>query len=84
MRCCARSYDIPLRTLASATHANLFAAGRTLDADRYAFASLRVMGTPFATGHATGIAAALVASGARASAADVQAGLQRQGAILAV
>ena len=75
-------YDIPLRTLASATHANLFAAGRTLDADRYAFASLRVMGTAFATGHAAGVAAAFVATGGGARAPAVRAELLGQHAIL--
>jgi FAD dependent oxidoreductase len=54
-------YDIPLRALRSADTDNLFAAGRNLDGDRMAGASLRVMGTAFATGHAAGIAAALVA-----------------------
>ena len=77
-------YDIPLRTLQSATHANLFAAGRTLDADRSAFASLRVMGTAFATGHAAGIAAAQVAAGAELSAQRVRDELLDQGAILAL
>ena len=75
-------YDIPLRTLVSATHANLFAAGRTLDADRYAFASLRVMGTAFATGHAAGVAAAAVAAGRDANAPAVRRELLRQNAIL--
>jgi hypothetical protein len=76
------AYGIPLRTLASATHANLFAAGRTLDADRYAFASLRVMGTAFATGHAAGVAAAAVAQHGSADAGSVRAELLRQHAIL--
>jgi hypothetical protein len=51
-------YDIPLRCLQSAGTANLFAAGRTADGDRQAGASIRVMGTAFATGQAAGVAAA--------------------------
>jgi hypothetical protein len=76
------AYAIPLRTLASRSHANLFAAGRTLDAERDAFASLRVMGTAFATGQAAGVAAAQVASGAALDATAVRAELRRQGAIV--
>ncbi len=56
------AYDIPLRALHSVDTDNLFAAGRNVDADRLAGSSLRVMGTAFATGHAAGIAAALVAT----------------------
>jgi hypothetical protein len=51
------SYDIPLRCLISADTPNLFAAGRTADGDQKAGASLRVMGTAFATGQAAGVAA---------------------------
>jgi hypothetical protein len=53
------SYDIPLRCLMSADTPNLFAAGRTADGDRKAGASLRVMGTAFATGQAAGVAASV-------------------------
>jgi hypothetical protein len=56
------AYDIPLRSLHSVDTDNLFAAGRNVDADRLAGSSLRVMGTAFATGHAAGIAAALVST----------------------
>src|SRR5207245_1574395 len=52
------TYDIPLRALMSRDTVNLFAAGRTADGDQIAGASLRVMGTAFATGQAAGIAAA--------------------------
>lgn len=80
------SYEIPLRTLQSASHRNLFAAGRTIDAETHAFASARVMGTAFATGHAAGIAAALVAAGrdadADADAGSVRDELRRQNAIV--
>jgi hypothetical protein len=77
------AYEIPLGTLQSATHPNLFAAGRTLDAEMYAFASLRVMGTAFATGQAAGIAAAQCARDGTTEAALVRAELVRQGALIA-
>ena len=44
---------------------NLFAAGRTADGDQKAGASLRVMGTAFATGQGCGVAAACYARQAR-------------------
>ncbi|MGH3941368.1 MAG: FAD-dependent oxidoreductase [Pseudonocardiaceae bacterium] len=76
-------FDIPLRTLRSVDTDNLFAAGRNIDGDRAAGASLRVMGTAFATGHAAGIAAAYVAErGPLLDAATVQAELSRQHANL--
>jgi hypothetical protein len=77
------AYEIPLGTLQSATHANLFAAGRTLDADPYAFASLRVMGTAFATGQAAGIAAAQFARDGETDAARVRRELVRQDGLIA-
>jgi hypothetical protein len=77
------AYEIPLGTLQSATHANLFAAGRTLDADPYAFASLRVMGTAFATGQAAGVAAAQCARDGETHADRVRSELVRQGALIA-
>jgi hypothetical protein len=76
------AYGIALDTLVSATHRNLFAAGRVIDADADAFASARVMGTAFATGHAAGVAAALLADGRSADVAAVRAELLRQNAIL--
>ena len=76
------AYGITLDTLTGATHRNLFAAGRVLDADADAFASARVMGTAFATGHAAGVAAALRAGGRTADAQAVRAELRRQHAIL--
>ncbi len=77
------AYEIPLGTLHSATHPNLFAAGRTLDADPYAFASLRVMGTAFATGQAAGVAAAQCARDGTVDAERVRAELLRQDALIA-
>ncbi|WP_216897303.1 FAD-dependent oxidoreductase [Nocardia alni] len=78
-----RHYDIPFGVLCSVDTANLFAAGRTVDADRGAGASLRVMGTAFATGQAAGIGAALFANhAALPQVSDVQRELLRQGAYL--
>ena len=76
------AYGIALDTLFSATHRNLLAAGRVLDADADAFASVRVMGTAFATGQAAGVAAALVADGRPAEASAVRAEIIRQHGIL--
>ena len=76
------AYGIALDTLFSATHRNLLAAGRVLDADADAFASVRVMGTAFATGQAAGVAAALVAAGRPAEAGAVRAEVLRQHGIL--
>jgi hypothetical protein len=75
-------YGIGLDTLRSRNTANLFAAGRTADGDRGAGASMRVMGTAFATGHAAGVAAAQLVSRGEAGAAEVRAELQRQDARL--
>ena len=64
-------YEIPLGAVTSADTANLFAAGRAADGDQMAGASLRVMGTAFATGQACGVAAAQYArTGARRHAGD--------------
>jgi FAD dependent oxidoreductase len=51
--------QMPPRCLMSTDTPNLFAAGRTADGDRKAGASLRVMGTAFATGQAAGVAASV-------------------------
>jgi hypothetical protein len=75
-------YDIPLGLLRSLDTENLFAAGRVLDADHHASASLRVMGTAFATGHAAGIAAALSTDRQTVDAARVRHELRRQDARL--
>src|SRR4029079_7566173 len=52
------TYEIPLRCLISRDTSNLLVAGRLADADQQEGASLRVMGTAFATGQAAGVAAA--------------------------
>jgi len=70
-------YDIPLGALQAAGLDHLWLAGRTLGADKAAYASARVMGTAFATGHAAGVAAAL-----GDDSAAVRRELTRQGAIV--
>lgn len=69
---------IPLGALHAADFGNLWFGGRTIGADPAAYASVRVMGTAFATGHAAGIAAALGV----ADPAVVRRELVRQNAIL--
>jgi succinate dehydrogenase/fumarate reductase flavoprotein subunit len=78
------AYGVPLDALRSIDRTNLFAAGRVIDAQPDAFASVRVMGTAFATGHAAGIAAALTARDGRAETRSVRAELIRQDAILSL
>ena len=76
------AYEIPLRCLVSRDTANLFAAGRVVDADRQAGASLRVMGTAFATGQAAGVAAAMLADQGKADSERVRRILREQGALI--
>jgi hypothetical protein len=76
------AYEIPLGAVTSADTRNLFAAGRTADGDQMAGASLRVMGTAFATGQACGVAAAQCADTGRSHAAAVQKVLRAQGALI--
>lgn len=61
---------------------NLFLAGRTIGADSDAYASIRVMGTAFATGHAAGVAAANWAETGAHDYRQVQLILEKQGAAL--
>jgi hypothetical protein len=75
-------YDIPLRSLKVKGMDNLWASGRIIDCDPMAFASARVMGTAFATGHAAGVAAALSLNDAAVDANAVRAELLRQDAII--
>jgi len=63
---------------------NLFAAGRTADADRMAGASLRVMGTAFATGQAAGAAAAMLADSGTVAPEALRTRLRAQGALIDV
>ena len=76
-------YDIPLDCLRSIDRGNLLVAGRAVDGDRGAGASLRAMGTAFATGQAAGTAAALGAAAGRIDVREVRAELNRDGARLA-
>lgn len=75
-------YDIPLRSLKVAGIDNLWSAGRIIDCDPISFASARVMGTAFGTGHAAGIAAAHYAAMNSTDIRRVQEELLRQGAFL--
>jgi hypothetical protein len=75
-------YEIPLRCLTSRDTPNLFAAGRLADADQKAGASLRVMGTAFATGQAAGVAAAEFAARGTADPVAVRRVLMQQGALI--
>lgn len=76
-------YEIPLRCLMSRDTENLFAGGRVVDADRQAGASLRVMGTAFATGQAAGVAAAMLADRGQLDSMRVRHVLREQGALIA-
>jgi len=75
-------YEIPLSCLNVHGVRNLWAAGRIISCDPVAFASVRVMGTCFATGHAAGVAAALSSRGLPADAELVRQELLRQKAII--
>ncbi|MFC5722308.1 FAD-dependent oxidoreductase [Streptomyces gamaensis] len=75
-------YDIPYGAICSADLDNLWAAGRLTGSDDDAFASLRVMGTAFATGHAAGVAAALYARGTEHVVPAIRTELLRQGAFV--
>jgi len=76
------AYEIPLRCLISENTPNLFAAGRTADGDQKAGASLRVMGTAFATGQAAGAAAAMLAERGSVAPDALRARLRAQGALV--
>lgn len=71
-------YDIGLDATRSKDFENLWFGGRTIGADPAAYASARVMGTAFATGHAAGVAAARQSEGINA----IRSELLRQGAFL--
>ena len=76
-------YEIPLGAITSVDTANLFAAGRCADGDQMAGASLRVMGTAFATGQGCGVAAAQFAHehGVQ-DVGRIQSALRAQGALI--
>jgi hypothetical protein len=75
-------YHIPYGSLCSSTIENLWAAGRLVSADQRAFASLRVMGTAFATGHAAGVAGAVYAHAGRHDLGAIRTLLTQQGALI--
>lgn len=52
-------FDIPMGALMSRDLENVFAGGRNVSCDSVALASLRVMGTGFATGQAAGVIASV-------------------------
>ena len=80
------NYTIPLSCLISNNIRNLLTAGKTLSADRYAFAAVRVMPPCIAMGEAAGITAAIAAKrgldAADVPCGDVQAELRARGAYL--
>lgn len=75
-------FDIPIGATQSVTYPNLWAAGRLVCSDSHAYASTRVMGTAFATGHAAGVASAWQAMKGDVDVKRIQAILRDQGALL--
>lgn len=75
-------YDIPYGAICSETTDNLWGVGRLTSSDDDAFASVRVMGTAFATGHAAGIAAAQYSQGTPHDLPAIRRELSNQGAIV--
>jgi hypothetical protein len=76
-------FDIPYSAIQAEGIENLRLAGRVMGADRQAYGSTRVMGTAFASGHASGVSAALHASFGKMPGADeVRSVLMSQGAIV--
>lgn len=75
-------YEIPLRSLKVKGFQNLWAAGRTIACDPIAFASVRVMGTAFATGHAAGVAASNTINSKEVDVESIRKELLRQDAII--
>ena len=69
--------EIPLRSLRARNDEALFVAGRCISCSHEAQASVRVIGTCFATGEAAGFAAALQAENGRVAAAEVVAAREK-------
>jgi hypothetical protein len=76
------TFEIPLGCLRSVDTVNLFAAGRCVDADKWAGSAVRVMGTAIATGHAAGIAASMFAQSGHVDVMTVHKVLADHGALL--
>jgi hypothetical protein len=75
-------FGITLDNIRSANTPNLFGAGRVLGGERTTAASVRVVGTAYATGHAAGIAAALLCDSSADLASRTRQQLEKQHAIL--
>jgi len=81
-----KHYDIALRSIVSAERSNLFLAGRCISADFSAISALRIQPICMASGHASGIAAAISCQtgedGRKLNYKNVQQELLSQGGIL--
>jgi hypothetical protein len=75
-------YHIPYGAICSESTDNLWAGGRLVSSDSRAYASLRVMGTSFGTGHACGVAAAVYADTGRHDYTAIRQRLEDQGALV--
>lgn len=75
-------FGIGYEALVTVDVENLFLAGRAIGADGDAYASVRVMGTSFATGQAAGVSAALWAESNNHNPGKVQSVLRKQGAAI--
>lgn len=75
-------FDIPIGAIKASSVSNLWCGGRNISCDSVALASVRVMGTAFATGHAAGVAAALTLDNAEYDYQRIRETLQSQGALL--
>jgi len=75
-------FDVRAGAVEAARIDNLRLAGRVIGADRYAYGSVRVMGTAFATGHAAGVSAALFAAEGASDHQRLRRMLEEQGAAI--
>lgn len=76
-------FHVPYDAIHARDLDNLWYAGRVIGADDYAYGSIRVMGTAFATGEAAGVAAALNATDKSPVTAEaVRQTLQGNGALI--
>lgn len=75
-------FDIPIGALLSKDIENLFTAGRSISCESVALASLRVMGTGFASGQAAGVIASVYALDKDVDTKKVQTILKAQNALL--
>ena len=75
-------FDIPIGALLSKDIENLFTGGRSISCESVALASLRVMGTGFASGQAAGVIASVYAFDKDVDTKKVQTILKAQNALL--